>query len=184
MGSILAEWLDRISYKAIRRFIETPRRLLADFVDEGMTVLDVGCGAGYYSLGMADLVGAEGRVVAVDTQATVIARLRQKISATDVGARIDARVCSDHGLEIDDLAGSVDFALAIYVLHHARDAAALMSGVSRALRRGAKFLVIEPRHHASAAERDVVISTARNSGFILRDDRALIRDWAATFVKE
>jgi cyclopropane fatty-acyl-phospholipid synthase-like methyltransferase len=41
--------------------------MLGPYVKPGMTVLDVGCGMGFFSIGMARMVGDEGRVIAEAT---------------------------------------------------------------------------------------------------------------------
>jgi ubiquinone/menaquinone biosynthesis C-methylase UbiE len=183
MSGAFTGWIDRILAKPIRYLFETPARLLKGYVTHGMTVLDIGCGGGYYSLGMAQLVGPKGRVIAVDTDTEAIATLRRKAEEAGLSEQIETRVCSEQDLGIPDLSGQVDFALAVYVVHHARDASSLMSDVHRALRQGGKLLVVEPRHHASAAECESAEATARAAGFALADHPRLKRDWAVTFVK-
>jgi ubiquinone/menaquinone biosynthesis C-methylase UbiE len=183
MCGLFTGWVDRILAKPIRYLFETPARLLKDHVRDGMIVLDVGCGAGYYSLGMAKSVGARGRVIAVDTEADVIATLREKAEADGLSDRIETRVCRGQDLGVGDLSGQIDFALAVYVVHHAEDAGRLMSDVHRALKPGGKFLVAEPRHHASAAEREAAEAAARAAGFTLGGYPRLKRDWAVIFVK-
>ncbi len=183
MSNAFTEWIDRILAKPIRYLFETPARLLKGYVNYGMTVLDVGCGAGYYSLGMAKSVGPKGRVIAVDTETNTIATLRKKAEEAGLSERIETRVSSEKDLGVRDLSGLVDFALAVYVIHHARDVSSLMGGVHRALRPGGKFLVVEPRHHASTAECDSTEATARDAGFALAEHPRLKRDWAVTFVK-
>lgn len=183
MGGSFTGWIDRILAKPIRYLFETPARLLKDYVEHGMTVLDVGCGTGYYSLGMARSVGPEGRVITVDTDAEAIATLRIKAAEAGLSERIETRVCSGQDLGLGDLGGRVDFALAVYVVHHAEDVGSLMRDVQRALRPGGKFLVVEPRHHASAAERESAEAAARAAGFVLAEYPRLKRDWAVAFVK-
>jgi len=184
MGTgILTAWIDRILAKPIRYLLESPRRLLKGYVKTDMTVLDVGCGAGYYSLGMARLVGDQGRVIAVDTQAEPVAALREKAERAALSGRIEPRVCSEQSLDISDLASQVDFALAVYVVHHAKDTPSLMSSVYEALKPAGKFLVIEPKHHASATEREATESAAWLAGFALADHPSLKRDWAVVFIK-
>jgi ubiquinone/menaquinone biosynthesis C-methylase UbiE len=105
MSGVLTGWIDRILAKPIRYLFEPPTRLLKGYVKQGMTVLDVGCGRGYYSLGMAKSVGPKGRVIAVDTETESIATLREKAEEAGLYERIEARVCSAEDLGISDLCG-------------------------------------------------------------------------------
>jgi SAM-dependent methyltransferase len=50
----------------------------------GDTVADVGAGTGYFSLPLAQVVGAEGKVYAVDAQAEMLAHLRRKLQEGSV----------------------------------------------------------------------------------------------------
>jgi ubiquinone/menaquinone biosynthesis C-methylase UbiE len=184
MGSgVLTGWIDRILARPIRHLFETPKRLLKDYVKDDMTVLDIGCGSGYYSLGMAELVGSKGRIISVDTQADAIVALRQKAERAGLSGRIETRVCSEKSLDISDMAGEADFAVAVYVVHHAADVAGLMSSVYEALKPGGKFLVIEPKHHASPTECEATEAVARGAGFAIAAYPHLKRNWAVVFLK-
>ena len=132
---------------------------------------------------MAQLVGPKGRVIAVDTETEAIATLRRKAEEAGLSGQIETRVSSEQDLGVRDLSGQVDFALAVYVVHHAGDVSSLMSDVHGALRPGATFLVVEPRHHASAAECESSEAAARTAGFAVVEHPRLKRDWAVTFVK-
>lgn len=182
-GGVPSWWIDSILAKPLRRLVETPKRMLKGWVRPGMTVLDVGCGAGDHSLAMAKLVGPNGRVVSVDTQDEKIAALKQRAAQAGLSERIQARVCGEQDLEVGDLTGQVDFALAVYVVHHAADAVGLMRDVHRALKTGGTLLVVEPRHHASSAECEATESAAQEAGFVIVDHPKLWRDWAVSFVK-
>jgi ubiquinone/menaquinone biosynthesis C-methylase UbiE len=183
MSGVLTGWIDRQLAKLIRHLFETPGKLLKGYVEQGITVLDVGCGAGYYSLGMARLVGIKGRVIAVDTKAEAIATLKRKAEDASLSERIEARLCSPEDLGLADLDGQIDFALAVYVVHHAKDPRSLMSDVHRALKPGAKLLVVEPRHHASALECESTEAAANAAGFVPVDRPRFKRDWAVIFMK-
>ena len=182
-GGVPSWWIDSILAKPLRRLVETPKRMLKGWVRPGMTVLDVGCGAGDHSLAMAKLVGANGRVVSVDLKAETIATLKRRAARAGLSERIQARVCGERNLEVGDLASQVDFALTVYVVHHAADAAGLMRDVHRALKTGGTLLVVEPRHHASSAECEATESAAQQAGFTIVDYPKLWRDWAVRFVK-
>ncbi len=179
----LTQWIDRILRKPLRLTLEVPERLLKTYVEPGMTVLDVGCGEGLYSIGMARLVGPSGRVIAVDTQVEAIEALKQRTAHFDLSATIEPRVCADRDLGVDDGAGQVDFALAVYVLHHAADPACLISGIHRALKPKGVLLVVEPRHHASPAECEAIEAAAHEAGFATTEYPKMWRDWAVRFEK-
>ena len=98
---------------------------MANFIKPGMTVLDIGFGSGYFSLGMARMVGPDGHVVCVETEYDKGESLKLKAANSGLTERIDARICSDSSLEVDDLTDKVDFSLAFFVVHHAADIPAL-----------------------------------------------------------
>ena len=62
----------------IRRLYEPPQRLIGPYVKNGQAVADLGCGSGYYTLPLAELVGPEGKVYAVDLGKTSIRTLDKR----------------------------------------------------------------------------------------------------------
>ena len=63
----------------IIRIFEPPKRLIRPFVKEDYVVADLGCASGYYSFALAELVGPEGKVYAVDLNKKCIRALEKKI---------------------------------------------------------------------------------------------------------
>ena len=45
----------------VRRGVHNPDRIMGRYIEEGQTVLDLGCGPGMFSLAMAKMVGEEER---------------------------------------------------------------------------------------------------------------------------
>jgi ubiquinone/menaquinone biosynthesis C-methylase UbiE len=92
-----------------RRLFSSPNEFCS-YVAEGQVVADLGCGSGYYTLALAERVGPEGRVYAVDTDEKAIRALEKK--AHEHGYHnIEAHASSASDLSfIKD--GSVDFILA------------------------------------------------------------------------
>ena len=71
-----APWLIRDS----RQREEDCERMLANLgVKEGMTICDMGCGNGFYTLQLATMVGEKGRVLAVDVQPQMLKLLRDRM---------------------------------------------------------------------------------------------------------
>jgi ubiquinone/menaquinone biosynthesis C-methylase UbiE len=53
-------------------------------LDHGMKVLDAGCGPGRLTLPLAETVGSQGEVLAVDIQEGMLARVRKKVKTADL----------------------------------------------------------------------------------------------------
>ncbi len=73
----------------IRRLIQPPGKIVGPYIQEGNTVIDMGCGPGYFTIDMAKIVGPEGRVIAVDIQAKMLERVRKKAQKHGLAERID-----------------------------------------------------------------------------------------------
>lgn len=71
-----------------RKWIQNPRKILSPYIEKGMTVLDIGCGPGFFSIEMAHLVGGSGRVIALDLQEGMLQKLNKKIQGTEIAGRI------------------------------------------------------------------------------------------------
>lgn len=176
--------LDHLVAGPFRRYFQNPRRILKDYVKPGLTILDVGAGRGFFSIGMAKMVGPSGLVIAVDLKAERITELKRRASQAGVSERIEARVGRERSLQIDEFDGRVDFALAYYVVHHAPDVGALMAEIFRMLKAEGKFLIVEPGHHASAEYCAATETAAKQAGFIPIDHPRLVRDWAVLLAKK
>ena len=64
----------------LRKWFQNPSKILAPFIKEGMKVLDVGCGPGFFSIEIAKMVGKNGKVFSADLQEGMLQKLRNKIN--------------------------------------------------------------------------------------------------------
>jgi ubiquinone/menaquinone biosynthesis C-methylase UbiE len=94
----------------VRKLFFSPRRLVAPHVSKGQTVTDVGSGPGFYTLAMAELVGPDGKVYAVDSDAKVIRALEEKARARGL-RNIEAHAASAGDMGFIP-SGAVDFVFA------------------------------------------------------------------------
>ena len=145
-------WVGYLLLSPLRRLFENPYKLMRPHVKPGMTVLDVGCAMGYFSLPAAKLVGPAGRVVCLDLQPKMIEVLRRRAGRAGLLNRMDLRVCPETHLRVDDLNGRVDVVLAFHVIHELPPAHTFFKEVAAALKPGGKLLVVEPKGHVSNAE--------------------------------
>jgi ubiquinone/menaquinone biosynthesis C-methylase UbiE len=165
MGHVCPWWLGSILASPVRKLWQDPRRILAPHVREGMTVLEPGPGMGFFTLELARLVGPAGKVVAVDIQPRMLAGLRRRAVRAGLEGRIDARLASDAGLGVDDLAGKVDLIVAMWMVHELPDAGRFFAEARRALAPGGTVLVVEPRGHVAAADFEATLAAAERAGF-------------------
>jgi 2-polyprenyl-3-methyl-5-hydroxy-6-metoxy-1,4-benzoquinol methylase len=121
--------------------------MLRPYVAPGMTVLDVGCGMGFFSIGMARLVGSDGLVISLDVQHEMLDVLRKRAVRAGVSERIRTYRCTPNDLCV---ATKVDFILAFWVVHEVPD----QKGFFRQLRPLAQvdsyLLFVEPKLHVSS----------------------------------
>ncbi len=111
-------------------------------VAEGMTVVDLGCGPGFFSLPMASIVGASGRVYAVDSSPTMLRHLRRAIKVAGV-SRGPIRIVEADVSRTGIPAGTVDVALFANVLHDIDDKRSFLEEVRRICRKGAAVVDVD-----------------------------------------
>lgn len=158
-------WLGYFLINPLRRLSQDPVKILSPHLREGMTVLEPGCGMGYFTLDAARMVGTTGKVIAVDLQPRMLAGLRRRAKKAGLDQRIDARLVQAGGMGLADLAGQVDLALAFYMVHEVPDAATFLAEVYRSLKPAGKLFIIEPRHHVTEGEFTGTLAVAGRCGF-------------------
>ena len=156
-----------------------PAKILAPHVRQGMTVLEPGPGMGFFTLDLARMVGASGRVIAVEVQSKMLDKLKRRATGAGLLERLDLRLASCDSMGIADLAGTVDFTLAFAVVHEFPDAARFFAEVAAASKPGASFLLTEPTGHVKTAEFDAELQAASEAGFRLADRPTIRRSQAA-----
>jgi ubiquinone/menaquinone biosynthesis C-methylase UbiE len=163
-----------------RRLLHKPELILTPLVRPGMTVIDFGCGMGFFSIPMARLVGAEGQVVAADLQQKMLDVLRQRAVKSGMAERIQTRRCEPDSIGIDE---PIDFGLAFYSLHEVPDAERIVTEIHRLLRARGRFLIVEPMGHVGAAEFDNLLALSEAAGFKVGDRPRIRLSRAALLVK-
>jgi ubiquinone/menaquinone biosynthesis C-methylase UbiE len=158
-------WIGYLLTCPVRRLFQNPEKLLGPFIKEGMTVLDVGCAMGFFSLPVAHMVGPNGKVICIDLQPKMIDVLEKRARKAGLINRIEPRLCAENSLGLKDRAGTVDFAFAIAVVHEVPDTAALFQEIHHVLKPGSRLLVAEPKGHVTVKAFDATVVAARETGF-------------------
>lgn len=147
---------------AFRRLLQNPGRILRPFIEPGMTVLDLGCGPGFFTLEMARLAGGSGKVIAADLQEGMLDKLRAKIQRTALASRVQFQRCLPGRI---GLAEKCDFILVFYMLHEVPDQGSFLRELRSLLKAGGKVLLAEPAWHVSRGEFRAALARMEQAGF-------------------
>ena len=166
MGKLVCPpWLGYVLLNPLRKLVENPDKILGRFVREGMIVLETGCGMGYFTLPLARMVGAKGRVVAVDIAPKMLSVLERRAQKAGLLDRIEIRQNGGGALGLEDLSGGVDFGVALHMVHEVPDQTSFFKDVWQVLKPGGRVLVIEPKGHVSQDEFHQTMDAAKKIGF-------------------
>jgi ubiquinone/menaquinone biosynthesis C-methylase UbiE len=134
-----APWLVRESRE---REEECSTLLKSLNVKPGQTVCDLGCGNGFYSLPLAQLVGPKGRVLGVDIQTEMLRMLRERSRKAEVtniepilGSLVDPYLPG----------GEVDLVLCVDAYHEFSHPVHMLQAIRRALAPKGRLVLVEFR---------------------------------------
>ncbi len=174
-------WMAYTFDNPLRRIFHKPEEIFLPYLQEGMTAVDLGCGMGYFSIGMAKIVGETGKVIAIDLQQRMLETLRKRAEKADVANRITTLLCDENNIGIHE---AVDFALAFWMAHETPDALNFLQQVHVVLKKSGTLLLAEPKGHVTFSEFEKTASTAEELGFKLIDSPEISLSHAAVFEKQ
>lgn len=148
----------------IRRWLQNPRKILRPYITEGMTVLDMGCGPGFFSLDMAHMVGKSGRVIASDLQEGMLQKVKEKIKGTELEERIIVHKCEENKIGVSE---PVDFVLLFYMVHEVPNKEDFFNEIRTILKPTGQVLIVEPPFHVSKSAFEETIRKAGRAGLIV-----------------
>lgn len=173
-------WLAYTFDNPLRRLVHNPEKMLGKYIKEGDTAIDIGCGMGHFSIGMAKLVGEKGRVVSVDLQKEMLERVRRRAEKKGLISRLTLHKCGPDKLGISE---DADFALGFWMVHEVRNKESFFEEVAAFLRPGAHFLLVEPKMHVTEPYFRKLIDIAVNTGLKSCSEERINLSRAMLFVK-
>jgi ubiquinone/menaquinone biosynthesis C-methylase UbiE len=176
-------WLGYLLLSPIRRWQYNPAQVLTPHVHAGMTVLEPGPGMGLFTLELARLVGPAGRVIAVDIQPKMLARLKRRAQKAGLLDRLDIRLAQPDSMGLKDLAGKVDFVLAFAMVHELPSVGTFFAETAAVLRPGARLLLAEPKGHVKNETFQAELAAAAGAGFRVADRPPIRRSLSALLEK-
>ncbi|MEW6405676.1 MAG: methyltransferase domain-containing protein, partial [Chloroflexota bacterium] len=169
-------WVGYLLVCPIRRWLQDPEKTLSPYISEGMTVLDIGPGMGFFTIPAARMVGKNGRVIAVDVQEKMLTALAERAEKAGVGDRIVAKLCEPDSIGVSE---PIDLCLAINVVHEVPDAGALFAQIKSILRPTGRLLLCEPFGHVSEKDFQDTLALASAAGLKLIGEPKIRRSRSA-----
>ena len=162
MGGHICPWWFAYTFdNSFRRIFHNPEKMLGSYVSKGMTVLDVGCGMGFFAIGLARLVGDGGCVIAADVQPKMLDVMQKRAEKAGVSSIIRFHRCEPNNLGVDT---PVDFILAFWMVHEVPDPKSFFQQIGTFLKPGGRILIAEPRFHVSSKRFQETVVLAQASG--------------------
>ncbi len=152
----------------IRRLLQSPKKIVGPYISSGHTVIDLGCGPGYFTIEMARMVGETGRVIAVDIQNEMLAKVAGKAALLNLEERIFFHHSTQDAIGLGENV-TADFILAYYMVHETRDQGAFFSQIRNLIADDGLVLIVEPPFHVTSREFEQMARIAQKSGFTIAD---------------
>lgn len=134
-------WRDRIRFRLTAIVHETLYGLFRDAYEPlkaaglrpGQTVLEVGCGPGFFTVPAAEIVGQEGKVVSLDVSPAAVDHVRDKV---DAAGATNVQVIEANAADTGLTAETVDLAFVFGLGHVVGDVEDVWRELHRLLRPG------------------------------------------------
>lgn len=123
-----------------------PEKIAMEFgIQPGMSAADFGCGAGYFTILLGQMIGPNGKVYAVDIQETALDNVRVRAKAANLEnieiVRSNLEVLGSSGLPDD----SQDFVLLANILFQSDKKSEIIKEAKRVLKPGGRLVLIDWR---------------------------------------
>jgi ubiquinone/menaquinone biosynthesis C-methylase UbiE len=129
-----------------RRTWQNPEEILESIgLRAGQTLIDIGCGQGFFSLPAARLAGPQGQVYALDASSQSIDLLRQRAAAAGLD---NLTLIVQEAEEAVVCEGCADLVFLGIVLHDFRDPAKVLRNARRMLRPGGRLANLDWKKEA------------------------------------
>jgi len=181
MGTHVCPWWLAYTFDhRLRNWIHNPLKLFGNYVRPGMTVLDIGCGLGFNTLGLAQLVGPGGRVMALDIQPKMLEGTMRRAKKLGFDERVTPLLAETNDLKMNT---RVHFALAFYMIHEVPDKPRFLDPVASCLLPGGYFMMVEPPVHVTKKSFEKTVDLAQSSGLVLKEKKKILFDRIAILMK-
>ena len=138
-GSSQTSYIERLLSPEREHRAGTATILELCLAGDNVTVADIGCGPGYYTVALARALG-RGKVIALDPDDEMLEICRRRVGEARLG-NVEVLKCGEYQFPPDE--GSIDALLLACVVHHADDRVRFLVAVRRLLLPKGRCTVVE-----------------------------------------
>jgi ubiquinone/menaquinone biosynthesis C-methylase UbiE len=152
----------------LRRLLQNPKKLLAPFLFPEMSMVDFGCGPGFFTLAASEMVGQKGKVFAVDVQEAMLDIVQKKLASKQYSLQAKLKnifTIKTNGVQFK-ISDPVDLVWAFYMVHETGDLEGFFKQAKEILKPDGKLVIFEPKFHVSKKKFSESVAAAKNEGFI------------------
>lgn len=148
----------------------------------GMTIIEIGCGSGFYTVEVAKAIQPDGRVYAVDIQEGMLEKLRNRMEREGVENIIPILADAEGNIPLDD--GTADAVFSVAVLPEIPNPVKALTQIKRLMTDDGVFADSEVLFDPDYPLKRTVVKWARQAGLVL--DRRISRrlSYVLVFKKE
>ena len=136
----IKEFLGRFEVESREVYARRKEIVAACRIQPGQTVADIGAGTGLFTQMFSDVVGKDGRVIAVDISQKFLDHIRTT-SRQSGRKNVETVVCKVDSAELPD--GSVDVAFICDAYHHFEFPLKTMESIRRVLKPGGRVILVD-----------------------------------------
>lgn len=169
----VGRWLDIFERES--REVYAARHAITDAMglSAGSRIADIGAGTGFFTLLFARSVGPDGVVYAVDISPRFLELINERATASQIDNIVSVL---GRRKSVTLPAESIDVAFTSDTYHHFEDPAAMLESISRSLRPGGAFIVVDFRKDNQTvseghirADKESVIREIEAAGFTFEE---------------
>lgn len=177
-------FVGRFLDSTLRRWVQSPDTVIRrSGVEQGMTVLDLGCGSGALTALLARAVGEQGKVYAADLQAGMLDQLKRKLSRVENLDISNVEMILANAYELPFENDSFDMVFMVASLQEIFDRGRALREARRVLKSSGILAVSELLPDTDYPLRSTTIRLVQQEGFVLDGNSGNFWNYTLRFSK-
>ncbi len=137
MNNFGTEYIEELDSEQRKIILPAKEILKKTGLKPNMTIADMGCGTGFFTIPAANILGNEGKVYAFDIERKMLTRLRMKIEKPNI---VPILINGD-SLPLKDKL--LDYVLVAFVLNEVEDLSLLLAEIKRVIKHSGIITIID-----------------------------------------